>query len=652
MSSSNLSPAPGFRADINGLRAWAVVAVVLYHFGVPGLSGGFVGVDVFFVISGLLMTGIIIEALQAERFSLVKFYLARARRILPALLVLCVVLLLLGWFFLMPIEYQNLGRHARDSLLFSSNLRYLRESGYFDVGSHEKWLLHTWSLSVEWQFYLLLPLLLLGLWRLLPTRRALTSVISAVLLSSLVLCVWTTLEQPSKAFFVLQTRAWELLVGSLVYLLGSKLILSVRVRATLAWLGLLCITVAAVFFSAQMQWPGWLAVLPVTGAAMVLVARSNTLGTNSALAQWLGTRSYSIYLWHWPVVVALAYAEVQAQPQWLVFGLLVSLLLGHLSYVWVEVPSRNFLSRAGLVGGAVWLLCLLVLVGGTAQWVRKSDFPQRLPEAVARIEVERLNHNPRQGECLDKGVACVYGGEEIKAIVLGDSHADALITSIVAALPQPSDGVLFRAANSCLILPGARATAGGDVACQALNQWILTSLATTHPGVPVMLVNRLAVTVFGGMPGEEDDVPGRPAVYFSQPYSAPVPAFIQEFRERYLASICAIAKTHPVYLLRPIPEMPVNVPGAIGRALLLGRERDVSVTLQQYRSRQGFLLALQDQAVAQCGARIIDPSPFLCDSALCFGSVNGQPLYSDDDHLSETGNKRLIPMFTEMFRSR
>ena len=472
MSSSNLSPAPGFRADINGLRAWAVVAVVLYHFGVPGLSGGFVGVDVFFVISGLLMTGIIIEALQAEQFSLVKFYLARARRILPALLVLCVVLLLLGWFFLMPAEYQNLGRHARDSLLFSSNLRYLRESGYFDVGSHEKWLLHTWSLSVEWQFYLLLPLLLLALWRLLPIRRALFWVVSAVLLSSLALCIWTTLEEPSKAFFVLQTRAWELLAGSLVYLLGSKLILSVCVRATLAWLGLLCIAVAAVFFSAQMQWPGWLAVLPVTGAAMVLVARSNTLGTNSALAQWLGTRSYSIYLWHWPVVVALAYAEVQAQPQWLVLGLLVSLLLGHLSYVWVEVPSRNLLNRAGLVGGTVWLVCLVVLVGGSAQWVRKSDFPQRLPAAVAHIEAERLNHNPRQGECLDKGIACVYGGQDIKAIVLGDSHADALVTSIVAALPQPSDGLLFRAANSCLILPGARATAGGDVVCQAINQWV------------------------------------------------------------------------------------------------------------------------------------------------------------------------------------
>lgn len=650
MSARDIVSSTGFRADINGLRAWAVVAVVLYHFAVPGLSGGFVGVDVFFVISGMLMSGIVIEALQAGRFSLLAFYLARARRILPALLVLCAVLLVLGWFFLMPLEYENLGRHARDSLLFSSNLRYLRESGYFDIGSHEKWLLHTWSLSVEWQFYVLLPLLLLGLWRLSPARSVVLWVVAVVLLSSLALCIWITTLNPAQAFFGLHTRAWELLVGALVYLLGSRLRLSARERVVLAWSGLLCIALACVCFSAAMQWPGWLALLPVAGAAMVLLARSDTLGTNSAVAQWLGTRSYSIYLWHWPVVVALTYAELQAQQQWLALGLVISLLLGHFSYVWVEVPSRRLLNRAGMLGGAVWLVCLLLLVGGSAQWVRKSGFAQRLPETVARIEAERLNHNPRQSECLDKGVACTYGGSSIKAIVLGDSHADALVTSIAAALPQSSDGLLFRAANSCLILPGAHSVGAVDGVCQEINNWVATDLGGSYPGVPVILINRLAVSVFGGMPGELDDVAGRPKVYFSQRYESPSPAFIQEFSEHYLASVCALAKSHPVYLSRSIPEMPVSVPGAIGRALLLGRTRDVSISLAQYRARQGFLLALQDQAVERCGAKILDPLPFLCDSRECFGSVNGWPLYSDDDHLSESGNKRLIPMFSAFFR--
>ena len=165
----------GFRPDINGLRAWAVMAVVLYHFGVPGFDGGFVGVDVFFVISGFLMTGIIINGLDGRGgghgFSLWRFYLARARRILPALIVLCAVLLALGWFALPATDYRVLATHTLMSLAFVSNLKFWREAGYFDVASHDKWLLHTRSLSVEWQFYLLLPLALMLQWRYWPGRR-------------------------------------------------------------------------------------------------------------------------------------------------------------------------------------------------------------------------------------------------------------------------------------------------------------------------------------------------------------------------------------------------------------------------------------------------------------------------------------------------
>ena len=158
----NASTAPGFRSDINGLRAWAVAAVTFYHFGIPGFRGGFVGVDVFFVISGFLMTGIVVSGLERGEFSILAFYLARARRILPAQIVLCAVLLALGWWLLLPVEYKKLGTQAVFSLAFLSNIKFWLEAGYFDAASHEKWLLHTWSLAVEWQFYLLLPLVLLA----------------------------------------------------------------------------------------------------------------------------------------------------------------------------------------------------------------------------------------------------------------------------------------------------------------------------------------------------------------------------------------------------------------------------------------------------------------------------------------------------------
>src|SRR5574343_1237514 len=162
---------PGFRPDINGLRAWAVMAVILFHFDIPGFSGGFVGVDVFFVISGYLMTAIVIKGLELGRFSLIDFYAARIRRILPALLVLCMVLLGIGYFVLPPLDYTQLAGHTLSALGFYSNFRFWSEVGYFDVASHQKLLLHTWSLSVEWQFYVLLPIVLATVWRLWPVRR-------------------------------------------------------------------------------------------------------------------------------------------------------------------------------------------------------------------------------------------------------------------------------------------------------------------------------------------------------------------------------------------------------------------------------------------------------------------------------------------------
>lgn len=218
-------PAVNFRKDINGLRAWAVVAVVLFHFGVPGFAGGFVGVDIFFVISGFLMTNILIKKLEnpQQKFSVWDFYLARAERIAPALLVLCIALLALGWFLLPPQDYRSLGMHTLTSVLFASNIQYWREAGYFDAASHDKWLLHTWSLSVEWQFYLVLPLLLWGVWRLWPGRCNAAQVHILLLLASLALLVWLTSQKPEAAFFLLPTRAWEMLAGALAVLNGGAM---------------------------------------------------------------------------------------------------------------------------------------------------------------------------------------------------------------------------------------------------------------------------------------------------------------------------------------------------------------------------------------------------------------------------------------------
>ena len=223
-----------FRKDINGLRALAVVAVLLFHFDVPWMTGGFVGVDVFFVISGFLMTAIIFDGMRQGRFSLLNFYVARANRIIPALAVLCGSMLLFGWFYLTPLDFAKLGKHVASSMLFISNAVYWREAGYFDTASHGKWLLHTWSLSIEWQFYLLYPLVLVGLRRFFRLQTVRFLVLLGALLGFL-FCVLTTFMDARASFFLLPSRAWELLLGGVAYLYPLK---SVRLnRKLIEWAG-------------------------------------------------------------------------------------------------------------------------------------------------------------------------------------------------------------------------------------------------------------------------------------------------------------------------------------------------------------------------------------------------------------------------------
>lgn len=206
-----------FRKDINGLRAIAVIAVVLFHFNSSWMPGGFAGVDVFFVISGFLMTGIIFRGIESEKFSILNFYVARVNRIVPALAVLCLVLLVFGYFYLTPLDYRSLGKHAVSSIGFLSNAIYWRDSGYFDSASQEKWLLHTWSLSVEWQFYIIFPLVLVAMRKIMSVKRMKITVLLGTVLG-FIFCVIATYKWPDFAYYLLPTRAWEMMVGGVAYL--------------------------------------------------------------------------------------------------------------------------------------------------------------------------------------------------------------------------------------------------------------------------------------------------------------------------------------------------------------------------------------------------------------------------------------------------
>ncbi|WED20608.1 acyltransferase [Vibrio sp. JC009] len=320
-----------FRYDINGLRALAVIAVVLFHFDSSLMPGGFAGVDVFFVISGFLMTGIVIRGFERNTFNIFKFYVARADRIIPALAVLCLVLLVFGMFYLTPLDYRELGKHILSSIGFLSNIVYWKESGYFDVSSQDKWLLHTWSLSVEWQFYIIYPLLLVAMKRFL----SLQSIKKLLVLSTLLgfaFSVVATIKWTSPAYYLLPTRAWEMMFGGLAY--AYPWTLNENRKRFVEYLGVILILSSYVFFAKYTPWPGCLALLPVLGTYFIIVAdRQNSIITNNPISQSIGRWSYSLYLWHWPIVVFENYFSVSG---WSFYGIALSFLFGFLSYRLVE----------------------------------------------------------------------------------------------------------------------------------------------------------------------------------------------------------------------------------------------------------------------------------------------------------------------------
>lgn len=426
-----------FRDDINGLRAIALLGVILFHFSSSSLPGGFAGVDVFFVISGFLMTSIIIKGLQGNKFSLIDFYIARARRIVPALAVLCLILVAAGWFYLHPSDLNSLAKHALGSVSFLSNFVYLAESGYFDEASKEKWLLHTWSLSVEWQFYILYPIALMVLYKLIGFRWLRYCLVLGTI-GSFLLCVYATSRWPSASFFLLPTRAWEMLVGGLAFLYPLRL--SGWARKCTEVLGMVLILLAYMGLSEAVSWPGRWAALPVAGALLVIVAHAERSWiTGSAPVQWLGTISYSVYLWHWPIAVWLNYSGNGGGQQWVAFGMVLSLGLGALSYSLVEKRTNSRASKGSAVGRMkptlVNLFLSSVLVSAVVFY--KDGFQSRLSPEYVEITAQQVMPRRNNGYCFydfNGGVelevsrdamGCKLGARNLPAKVLlfGDSYA-------------------------------------------------------------------------------------------------------------------------------------------------------------------------------------------------------------------------------------
>lgn len=408
-----------FRKDINGLRALAVISVVFYHFNIPFFSGGFSGVDIFFVISGFLMTGIIQSRLEENNFSFIKFYLDRAKRIIPALSCTCLLVFISCWFFLTPIDFETLGRHIYSSLLFISNIVYFKEINYFDASASQKWFLHTWSLSVEWQFYILLPLLMFVVYKI--NRKSINTVLQFLFLVSLTLSIYfVESNKSSEAFYLLPARAWEMILGGLVYL--NKININNRYRTILHYISIFIMVAAIVFLDKNDQWPGLLALIPVSAAAVFIASGHDSWISSNPLAQFIGKISYSVYLYHWPVVVALNYFGLTDHIM-MFSGVILSFIFGTISYYVIENKTKTTLNKFRqhtYKEIAVIILILIIPFGVSAYSSTNGGFASRFPYALLTSE-DIAKERARYWVDGDKEKPVPVNGKR-KIVITGNSH--------------------------------------------------------------------------------------------------------------------------------------------------------------------------------------------------------------------------------------
>jgi peptidoglycan/LPS O-acetylase OafA/YrhL len=433
-----------YRADIDGLRAVAVAGVVMYHAKL-GVPGGYAGVDVFFVISGFLITSLILRDLRAGNFSLLNFWERRARRILPALAVVVAFTLIAGWFLLLPEDYALLAARVGALLGFAANLKFWLEAGYFTSGSEVNPLLHTWTLSLEEQYYILIPLFLGLLFRLRRAHWVLPLLWIGALLS-LGAGIVGSHQNPSAAFYLLPSRAWELAAGSM--LAFASPIASLRVRSTLGWLGLSAILAGFFYFNETTLFPGIPALLPVLGAAMIIWSgMPHPDGLQTGVYRLLtlqplvglGLISYSFYLWHWPLLAGYRYYAYE--PSLLGLRLaLVALALGFawLSWRFVEQPFRGrslVRSRKEVLALSTAIIAILAFMAGLI-W-KNHGFHQRLSPLATRFASTKddgkylFSHSLADvpNNLVQEGVGTSTSG----VFVWGDSHAAAALQGIAVA---------------------------------------------------------------------------------------------------------------------------------------------------------------------------------------------------------------------------
>ena len=666
LDSAKTQAHPGYRTDIDGLRMLAILPVVIYHAGLPFIPGGFVGVDIFFVISGFLITGIIDREMRAGTFSIVRFYERRACRILPALFTVLVATSAASFIFLLPDDFVRYATSVVATVFFVSNVFFWEQSGYFQPSADYFPLLHTWSLSVEEQFYIVIPLVML----LLASRRRRQTVvaIAAITLVSLIMSILFTERAPSAAFYLTPTRAWELGFGALLALVPVHL--PPRTREISGALGLTLIAVAVFTFDKAMIFPGAAALVPTLGTVALIAAGSGGTSTISRFLSlspfaFIGLISYSLYLWHWPVfaLMRVRLASEELPTDWIVLALVASFVLAVLSWRFIEQPFRRCssvsLSRLGvfkLTAGATAVSTVFA-----AMVIELNGLPDRFDEPVLVAAAAATDHNPLRARCFERMPSqglCRFGADRgpdapVDFILWGDSHADAIMPGVDLAARERGLVGLFAGHSACPPLVGIvrlNASTGRPSPrghrCAEYNRALLSFLEATDSAPIVILMARWAL-YFEGIPAPGEITNEDDFVFAADSVDAP-PSSKSAVEHNSTIMRAALADTltrlqltmRKIVLIGNAPEIGWNVPQKL---MLKARWNDpvVPVLRSAVETRNAAATKILAEEANRDGVSFFDLVPRLCDK-ICRVETGGRPLYYDDDHLSTFGAHQVI----------
>ncbi len=619
-----------YRSDIDGLRTLAVMPVIFYHAGMTLFSGGYVGVDIFFVISGYLITSIIVRELDEDRFTIANFYVRRVKRIFPALYFLLAFTFILSFFSLMPAHFEGFGKSVVSTVLFGSNILFWQESGYFDAQAETKPLLHTWSLGVEEQFYIFFPLMLMLIARY-GSKKYIRFALTLFVIS-FGLSVWGTKTHPEAAFYLIPYRTWELMLGALIslgFFPKTEKLLNINLMS-LAGFIMLCVSIFT--FKPSTPFPGYAALLPCMGTALIIMAQGGIVNQILSLKPvvWIGLLSYSLYLWHWPLFALRNYWESANIPEFYTsdyFLIFLTFAFASFSYYIVEKPLRvKKIQNKKLFFRYTYAVMAAGCVFG-ALVIFTDGIPQRIPEDVAKLAYVP-NSKFKTKACYElpesaikAGKYCGLGTEKVKPkfALWGDSHALALSDGIDKLAKETGTGGVFMSTSACPPLLGLAGTDRAKAnACIETNLAVGEVLANDRHIKKVILVCRWK---------KYTDTPAR----------------VEEFRQALERTLDRL-KGKEIYFVLDNAEADFDVPRELAKNALLkaylpalASSSQMNIPLETYEKENSPLLTLLQYYEDMDRFTVVPLYKALCAEKGCITEHDGRALYYDDDHLSVFG---------------